>query len=102
MLLIALLMAAEASPPTTPTASATAASVPNPRAGELFDAEPALKMWALKGHDRNGDGWLTLYEANEAADAFRAMADADKDGRVTVREFEAARAFIASRFGAAN
>lgn len=76
-----------------------ASDVPNPRAAELFDAEPALMAWALKDHDQNGDGWLTLYEANAAADAFRAMADSDRDGRVTVREFEAARAFIASRHG---
>ena len=81
---------------------AAATPVPNPRAAELFDAEPALKVWALKAHDSNGDGWLTLYEASAAADAFRMLADADRDGRVTVREFEAAKAFLTSRYGAAN
>lgn len=76
-----------------------AADVPNPRAGELFDAEPVLKAWALKDFDSNRDGWLTLYEANAAADAFRQLADADRDGRVTVLEFDRAKAFLASRYG---
>ena len=79
-----------------------ATPVPNPRATELFDAEPVLKSWALKEHDRNHDGWLTLYEASEAAAAFKALADADGDGRVTVREFDAAKAFLASRYGIAT
>ena len=76
-----------------------AADVPNPRAAELFDTQPALMAWALRDYDRNKDGWLTMYEASVAADAFRDIADIDKDGRVTVREFDAAKAFIASRFG---
>jgi len=74
-------------------------AVPNPRAAELFDAEPALKAWALRDHDRNRDGWLTLFEADEAATAFKAMADADRDGRVTVLEYAAAKAFLKSRYG---
>jgi regulator of RNase E activity RraB len=77
----------------------SAASVPNPRAAEFFDAQPVLKSWALQAHDSNHDGWLTLYEATAAADEFRAMADSDHDGRVTVRELESAKAFLASRLG---
>ena len=80
-------------------AAAAATGVPNPRATELFDAEPVLKLWALKEHDSNRDGWLTMFEASAAADALRQLADTDRDGRVTVREFEAAKAFLASRHG---
>ena len=79
--------------------AASTASVPNPRAAEFFDAQPVLKRWALQAHDSNHDGWLTLYEATDAADDFKAVADSDHDGRVTVRELEAAKAFLASRLG---
>ena len=70
----------------------------NPRANELIGSDPAIQQWALARFDRNHDGWLTLYEAQPAASAFRELADADRDGRVTVREFEAAVAFIRARY----
>ncbi len=70
----------------------------NPRAHELFDREPLLKQWALRFHDRNRDGWLTLYEAQPAAEAFREIADENRDGRVSVREYRAALDFIRVRY----
>ena len=81
---------------------AAAATVPNPRATEFFDAQPVLMEWALQTHDANHDGWLTVYEASAAAEAFKALADGDRDGRVTVRELDAARAFLASRHNLAD
>ena len=70
----------------------------NPRAGDLIDSDPALKQWAVRFYDSNKDGWLTLYEAQPAVTAFRDIADADHDGRVTAREFDAGVAFISARY----
>ena len=70
----------------------------NPRATDLIDSDPTLKQWAVRTYDSNHDGWLTLYEAQPAVVAFRALADSDRDGRITVREFDAAIAFIAARY----
>ena len=70
----------------------------NPRANELFDREPVLKAWALRIHDRNHDGWLTLYEAQAAADSFRDLADGNRDGRVSVSEYAAAIDFVRARY----
>ena len=79
--------------------SATASDAAfNPRAGDLIDSKPALKQWAVQIYDSNKDGWLTLYEAQPAVAAFRDIADANHDGRVTVREFEAGLAFISARY----
>jgi hypothetical protein len=94
MLMIALMLAAQ---PVAQPAAAMSASL-NPRAIELIDSDPTLKQWALRLYDRNRDGWLTLYEAQPAAAAFRDIADEDRDGRVTVREFEGALAFIRVRY----
>lgn len=71
----------------------------NPYAVELFQRDPRLKSWALRVHDRNRDGWLTLYEAQVAVNAFKELADADRDGRVTVGEFREAKAFVVARYG---
>ena len=80
--------------------AAPGASGINPSAAELFDRDPVLAVWARKaGYDRNGDGWLTSYEAQEAAASFKELADGNKDGRVSVREFEEARTFIIARLG---
>ena len=78
-----------------------AASV-NPNATELFDRDPELSAWAVRRYDRNGDGWLTLYEAQPAIRAFKNIADSDRDGRVTVREYEQAKAFVSARYGSAR
>lgn len=77
---------------------ATPASAPvNALAFELFDRDVALKQWALREYDTNGDGWLTLYEAQPALIAFKQLADGDRDGRVTTYEFARAKEFIAAR-----
>ena len=65
---------------------------------ELIDSDPAIRQWAVRRFDANHDGWLTMYEAQPAVAAFRDLADADHDDRVSVREFEAALAFIRARY----
>lgn len=79
-------------------AGQAAAAAFNPHAGELFDRDPELKAWALKLHDANRDGWLTLYEAQPALRMFKEIADADNDGRVTTHEFRRAKEFVAARW----
>ena len=74
----------------------------NPRARELFEQEPVLMHWALGRFDSNRDGWISMFEAQGAVTAFREIADTDGDERVTVREFEAAKAFLASRYALAD
>ena len=78
--------------------SPIAASAPvNPEANTLFDRDPVIKAWALRTFDANHDGWLTLYEAQPALVAFKALADGDRDGRVTTYEYDRAKEFIAAR-----
>ncbi|MCL6683537.1 hypothetical protein [Sphingomonas alba] len=80
-------------------AQATLASAPvNPNANELFDRDPELKAWALRLFDTNHDGWLTLFEAQPALAAFKEIADADKDGRVTTFEYRRAKDFVTARW----
>lgn len=88
-------------------AQAALASVPapgqfrepmNPHANELFDRDDELKAWALQLFDSNGDGWLTLYEAQPALRKFKEIADSDGDGRVTTHEFRRAKQFIIARW----
>lgn len=84
-------------------AQAALASAPatlNPHAVELFERDTALKAWAIKLYDENRDGWLTLYEAQPALAAFKDIADADRDGRVTTYEFNRAKEFVAARWAA--
>ena len=50
--------------------------------------------WALKWFDDNDDGWLTLFEAHRAADAFRDLADVDDEGRVKTSEDRNAVALV--------
>ncbi len=70
----------------------------NPNAHALFERDPQLKAWALRLFDGNGDGWLTLYEAQPALAAFKEIADADRDGRVTTYEYARAKEFIIARW----
>ena len=80
-------------------AQASLASAPiNPHANALFDRDPQLKAWALHLFDGNGDGWLTLYEAQPALARFKEIADADRDGRVTRYEYVRAKEFIVARW----
>ena len=80
-------------------AQPTAASTPvSPQARAIFEKDWVLMNWALKFYDRDRDILLEPGEAEAAARAFRAIADADRDGRVTTQEYRAARAFILARY----
>jgi hypothetical protein len=92
--LIAMTLASSA-----PALAQTPASVPaNPRASELFQSDWVLMDWALRFHDRDRNAELSAAEADAGARAFKDMADADRDGRVTPREFASAREFLFARF----
>jgi hypothetical protein len=86
LLLIALAMPAAAQP--------TPASLTVSPAKQLFERDWVLMNWALKKFDANHDILLEPAEAGAAADAFRKLADANADGRVTPQEYQAARAEI--------
>ena len=81
-----------------PALLAAAAAPPglNPAAADLFERDSELKAWALSRFDLNGDGWLTSFEAQPALQFFKDIADVDRDGRVTVREYGQAKAVIAA------
>lgn len=87
----AALAAATAAPPTDL----------NPNAVGLFEREPALAAWAVRLYDSNHDGWLTSFEAQSAFAAFKLLADTDGDGRITVSEYAAAKAFVVARYNLA-
>jgi hypothetical protein len=70
----------------------------NPRANDLFDRDEVLHAWAVERYDRNGDGWLTLYEAQPALQEFKQIADSDGDDRITTAEYRRAREFIVARY----
>ena len=70
----------------------------NPRAIELFEREPRLMQWALARFDENGDGYLSIFEADKAAIEFKEIADGNKDGQVTPAEFRAGREFVVARW----
>src|SRR5690242_20363585 len=83
---------------TAAAAQPTPASLQTSAAMELFERDWVLMNWALKFYDRNRDILIEPDEAQAAADAFRKMADANGDGRVTTEEYHAARAFILARY----
>lgn len=71
----------------------------NPAAARsLLERDWVLMNWALKFYDADRDILLSPGEAQTAADAFRSLADANGDGRVTTEEYRAARAFILARY----
>jgi hypothetical protein len=78
----------------TPTVAQPAR--PNP-ARVLFESDWVLMNWALKFFDRDHDIMLSDEEAEAAAEAFRALADTNRDGRITPQEYRAARAAILAR-----
>jgi len=65
---------------------------------QLFERDWVLMNWALKFYDSNHDILLESDEAQAASDAFRRMADSNKDGRVTTQEYAAARTEILSNY----
>jgi hypothetical protein len=69
-----------------------------PAALSLFERDWVLMNWALKFYDADGNVLLSPDEASAAADAFRKLADADGDGRITPTEFRSAREFILARY----
>jgi hypothetical protein len=71
---------------------------PTPAALQIFERDWVLMNWALKYYDANGDILLEPGEAQAAAEAFRRLADVDRDGRVTQEEYRAAREFILARY----
>jgi hypothetical protein len=77
-------------------AQPTPASLETPAAKQLFERDWVLMNWALKKFDFNRDILLDADEASAAAEAFRKLADADRDGRVTPDEYRAAREAILS------
>jgi len=81
-------------------AQPTPASLPRPTdaARQLFERDWVLMNWALKYYDRDRDILLEPDEAQSAAEAFRRIADANGDGRVTPDEYRAAREFILARY----
>jgi hypothetical protein len=78
-----------------PTPASTAAT---PQAQAIFERDWVLMNWALKFYDADRDILLSPAEAARAAGAFREMADADGDGRVSTDEYRAARNFILARY----
>ena len=90
-----LLLASPGSFPAQPTQAPLEAT---PAARELFERDWVLMNWALKFYDSNRDILLQPEEAAAAAEAFRKLADADNDGRVTPEEYRAAREFILARY----
>jgi hypothetical protein len=68
-----------------------------PPALQLFERDWVLMNWALKFYDADRDILLEPTEAAAAAEAFRKLADADNDGRVTPQEYRAARESILRR-----
>ncbi len=73
----------------------------NPEAGALFERDPAMNAWAMLLFDRNRDGWLSSFEAQPALTAFKSLADANRDGRVTVSEFKTAKSIVRERLNTA-
>ena len=70
----------------------------NPRAIELFERDARLMQWALGRFDADGDGYLSIFEADKAALEFKSIADGDGDGQVTPAEFRAGREFVVARW----
>ncbi|MFL6728525.1 MAG: hypothetical protein ACJ8D6_10690 [Sphingomicrobium sp.] len=93
-----ILFAVSSAPAFAQPAPTAARAAVTPEARAIFERDWVLMNWALKFYDRDRDILLEPDEAMNAAAAFRAMADANSDGRVTRDEYRAARAFILARY----
>ena len=67
-------------------------------AAAIIERDWVLANWALKRFDQDRDILLSGGEIDAAAKAFREIADANADGRVTPAEYRAAREFILARY----
>ena len=98
-MMLPLLLNLAAAAAADPTIPATQASAPvTPQGRMIFEKDWVLMNWALKFYDADRDIMLEPNEAQSAAAAFRDMADANHDGRVTTDEYSSARAFILARY----
>lgn len=99
MLLLMTIVAAVPAAAETPYSRATPASAAaNPKAIELFERDWVLMDWGLRMFDRDRDAKLSAAEATAGAQAFKDIADADNDGKVTPHEFRRAREFLLARY----
>jgi hypothetical protein len=64
----------------------------------LFERDWVIRDWGLRFFDRDRDANLSDAEASAGAKAFKGMADADRDGRVTPQEFQRTREFLMARY----
>jgi hypothetical protein len=95
---VPLLMIATAAMPAAAARPSPASVTTTPSARAIFERDWVLMNWALKFYDKDHDVLLSPGEAQGAANAFRAMADANRDGRVTRDEYRAARAQILAAY----
>ena len=93
-----LLLALLAAPAIAQQPGPSGARVDPAAARQILERDWVLMNWALKFYDADRDILLSPGEAQVAANAFRSMADADGDGRVTTQEYRAAREFILARY----
>lgn len=94
--LIAMLAGAAAAP----DVEASSSILRYPQATDFLESDRSLKAWSVRVYDQNRDGWLTLYEAQPAMDAFKDIADSDRDGRITTAEYRRGIEFITARWAA--
>jgi hypothetical protein len=95
---LACLLLLGASPALAQRQAEAASAAVTPDARTIFEKDWVLMNWALKFYDRDRDILLEPGEAEAAARAFRSIADADRDGRITTQEYRSARAFILARY----
>lgn len=69
-----------------------------PRAAEFLERDWALSHWAVKTFDADGDGRVSIDEAQPALRLFREIADGNRDGRITPYEYDRAREYIIARY----
>lgn len=98
--MLSILIAVATGAAELPTVDALPSAVRYPQATLFLDRDVALKAWAVNVYDRNRDGWLTLYEAQPAMDAFKEIADSDRDGRITTTEYRRGIEFVTARWAA--